>query len=72
MRHRSRGRAFNNLNPDVDPLVNSCGVRDKAIIQVCCTASVILSFKNKEATRVGINGSQAFIEQTKHLANVST
>ena len=61
---------FNNLNPDFNDLVDIVGVADKSVAQVCCNNGVdLLSIKNKGAQRcLGIDGSQAFINQAVTLA----
>lgn len=61
---------FNNLNPDFDTLVESYGVRDKSVVQVCCNNGIdLLSVKNKGAGYcLGIDGSSAFIAQAASLA----
>ncbi|MBU2509798.1 class I SAM-dependent methyltransferase [bacterium] len=62
--------AFNNLNPDFDALVDSCNIKNKSVVQVCCNNGLdILSVKNKGAARcLGIDGSKEFISQAKELS----
>ena len=61
---------YNNLNPDFNELIDSYSVQNKAIIQVCCNNGIdLISVKNKGAGRcVGVDGSGAFIEQARMLA----
>ncbi|NKB63219.1 MAG: methyltransferase domain-containing protein [Gammaproteobacteria bacterium] len=61
---------FNNLNPDFDKLVDRYDVSGRSVVQVCCNNGVdLLSIRNKGAGRcLGIDGSNAFIEQAMTLS----
>ena len=61
---------YNNLNPDFNRLVDAVGVVDKSVVQICCNNGIdLLSVKKKGAGNcLGIDGSQAFIEQARTLA----
>lgn len=64
---------FNNLNPDFNALIDSCGVAHKSVVQVCCNNGIdLLSIKNKGADRcLGIDGSKLFIEQARGYAKAA-
>lgn len=64
---------YNGLEPDFDRIVDSQDLAGKSVIQVCCNnGKDLISIKNKGAGYcLGVDGSEAFIEQARALANAS-
>lgn len=65
-----KDKNFNSLNPDFNELVESLGVHNKSVVQICCNNAIdLLSIKNKGAGRcLGIDGSSKFIDQAIMLS----
>ncbi len=65
-----KDKNFNSLNPDFNELLDTCGMRNKSVVQICCNNAIdLLSVKNKGAGRcLGIDGSSEFIDQAKTLS----
>ncbi|WP_444901807.1 class I SAM-dependent methyltransferase [Microbulbifer sp. SSSA007] len=64
---------FNALEKDFDTLVSGYDICGKSVVQICCNnAKDLISIKKKGAGRcVGIDGSQAFVDQAKLLAKAA-
>ncbi|WP_226648677.1 class I SAM-dependent methyltransferase [Microbulbifer variabilis] len=64
---------FNALEKDFDDLLDGFDLSGKSVVQVCCNnAKDLISIKKKGAGRcIGIDGSQAFVDQARLLVNAS-
>ncbi|WP_444898505.1 class I SAM-dependent methyltransferase [Microbulbifer sp. VAAC004] len=64
---------FNALEQDFDGMLDGFDLSGKSVVQICCNnAKDLISIKKKGAGLcVGIDGSQAFVDQARLLVNAS-